>query len=172
MTIVQWNDGAAALTGVTADEAIGEKCWRVIRGVDERGETVCHPGCSAGRLGRQRWPASCGDLLVPSAEGRRLLHVTTILVESSDDRYAVHPLRNGVELQPPDPPPVPSPLTRRQEEVLGLLAEGLRPRAIGVRLGLSEATVRNHVRGIRRELGCTSQLEALAKARRLGLLAG
>ena len=170
MNVVEWNDAAVALTGVPASEALGEKCWRVIRGVDERGETVCHPGCSAGRLGRQRWPANCGDLLVPSEDGQKLLHISTILVESGGDRYAVHPLHNGVDVPPPEPPAVASPLTRRQEQVLGLLADGLRPRAIAARLGLSEATVRNHIRGIRRELGCTSQLEAVAKARRLGLL--
>jgi DNA-binding NarL/FixJ family response regulator len=74
-----------------------------------------------------------------------------------------------VELTAP-PPPVPSPLTKRQEQVLAFLAEGMRPRAIAAELGLSESTIRNHVRGIRRELGCTSQLEAVAKARRLGLV--
>ena len=169
MTIVEWNDAAEALTGVAAEAAVGEKCWRVIRGVDERGETICHPGCSSARLGRRGWPAACGDLLVPAAGGRKLLHISTVLVETGGDRYAVHPLHNGVELTPP-PPPVPSPLTARQEQVLALLAEGLRPRAIADELGLSEATVRNHVRAIRRELGCSSQLEAVAKARRLGLV--
>lgn len=170
MTIVEWNERAEALTGVPAEAAVGEKCWRVLRGVDERGETVCHPGCATARLVRRRWPAACGDLLVPTAGGRKLLHISTVLVDAGGARYAVHPLHNGVEVPPPEPPPVPSPLTRRQEEVLALLAEGVRPREIAARLRLSEATVRNHVRGIREELGCTSQLEAVAKARRLGLV--
>jgi DNA-binding NarL/FixJ family response regulator len=61
-------------------------------------------------------------------------------------------------------------LSRRQREVLALLAEGVQARAIAVRLGLSEATVRNHIRLILRKLGCHSQLEAVAVAYRLGLV--
>jgi DNA-binding NarL/FixJ family response regulator len=61
-------------------------------------------------------------------------------------------------------------LSRRQQEVLELLAEGIRARDIGDRLGLSEATVRNHIRGLLRKLGCHSQLEALARARELHLV--
>ena len=171
MTIVEWNAAAEQLTGVSAEQAVGEKCWRVIRGSAESGETVCHPGCSAARLSRQRWPANCGDLFVPTEKGRQLLHISTILVESGVNRYAVHPLHNGVELAKPEPPQVPSPLTKRQEQVLGLLAAGMRARAIAAELHLSEATVRNHLRGIRRELGVSSQVEGLARARQLGLVA-
>jgi DNA-binding CsgD family transcriptional regulator len=61
-------------------------------------------------------------------------------------------------------------LSRRQREVLELLAEGVRAREIGDRLGLSEATVRNHIRGLLRKLGCHSQLQALARARELHLV--
>lgn len=61
-------------------------------------------------------------------------------------------------------------LSVRQREVLGLLAEGIPAREIAVRLGLAETTVRNHIRCLLRKLGCHSQLEAVAKAYRLGLL--
>ncbi len=61
-------------------------------------------------------------------------------------------------------------LSSRQREVLALLAEGVQARAIAARLGLSEATVRNHIRLILRKLGCHSQLEAVAVAYRIGLL--
>ena len=62
-------------------------------------------------------------------------------------------------------PAPPSPLSARQREVLGLLAGGTRVQEIAVRLGLSEATVRNHTRELLRRLGCHSQLEAVARAR-------
>lgn len=62
------------------------------------------------------------------------------------------------------------PLSPRQREVLGLLARGVRARDIGTRLGLSEATVRNHIRGLLRRLDCHSQLQAVARARDLHLL--
>jgi len=62
------------------------------------------------------------------------------------------------------------PLSPRQRQVLVLLARGVRARDIGARLGLSEATVRNHIRGLLRRLDCHSQLEAVARARDLRLL--
>jgi DNA-binding NarL/FixJ family response regulator len=61
-------------------------------------------------------------------------------------------------------------LTPRQRQVLALLAEGVPAKVIAVRLGLAEPTVRNHIRAILRALGCHSQLEALARARRLELV--
>jgi DNA-binding NarL/FixJ family response regulator len=46
----------------------------------------------------------------------------------------------------------------------------VRAREIGTRLGLSEATVRNHIRELLRRLDCHSQLQAIARARDLRLL--
>jgi PAS domain S-box-containing protein len=63
-------------------------------------------------------------------------------------------------------------LTPRQLEVLGMLASGKSAREICSELYLSQATVRNHIRALLLALGAHSQLEALAKARRAGLLVG
>ena len=57
------------------------------------------------------------------------------------------------------------PLSPRHREVLALLAAGVQARAIADLLGISEATVRNHIKAILRRLDCHSQLEAVAKAR-------
>jgi DNA-binding NarL/FixJ family response regulator len=62
-------------------------------------------------------------------------------------------------------------LTRRELEVLRLLAEGHRPPAIAVRLVVSIYTARGHVKNVLRKLGAHSQLEAVAIATRMGLLA-
>jgi two-component system nitrate/nitrite response regulator NarL len=51
-----------------------------------------------------------------------------------------------------------------------VLAEGVPAKRIATRLGVAEATVRNHIRTIRLQLDCHSQLEAIAEARRRGLL--
>jgi len=61
-------------------------------------------------------------------------------------------------------------LTSREFEVLALLGEGMQAKAIALRLGLSETTVRNHIHSILRKLGCHSQLEAVAVARRERLI--
>jgi DNA-binding CsgD family transcriptional regulator len=69
------------------------------------------------------------------------------------------------------PPPGGRPdLSRRQCEVLELLADGVPAREIARRLGLAEPTVRNHIRLVLRKLDCHSQLEAVAVAYRIDLL--
>ena len=61
-------------------------------------------------------------------------------------------------------------ITPRQMEVLTMLAAGRSIREIGGELYLSEATVRNHIRGLLQAFGAHSQLEVLARARELGVL--
>lgn len=60
-------------------------------------------------------------------------------------------------------------LTRRQFEVLRLIAEGLTNQEIGERLILSTRTVDMHVSNILQRLDCRSRAEAVAKAGQLGL---
>jgi DNA-binding NarL/FixJ family response regulator len=55
-------------------------------------------------------------------------------------------------------------------EVLQLLSSGRSAREIGRELYLSEATVRNHIRGLLQAFGAHSQLEVLAHAREAGVL--
>jgi PAS domain S-box-containing protein len=62
-------------------------------------------------------------------------------------------------------------LTPRQQEVLGLLAEGLETQEIANRLGVAEETARNHIRALLRATGAHSRLEAVVMGMRLGLLA-
>jgi GAF domain-containing protein len=62
------------------------------------------------------------------------------------------------------------PATPRQMEVLKMLAAGRSTREIGRELYLSEATVRNHIRGLLQAFGAHSQVEVLARARELGIL--
>ena len=76
---------------------------------------------------------------------------------------------------PPPSEPIglePEPrLTPRQHEVLDLIASGLSTSEIAKRLTVSPETVRNHLRSVFRELHVHTRLEAIATARRLGLLA-
>jgi DNA-binding CsgD family transcriptional regulator len=60
-------------------------------------------------------------------------------------------------------------LSRRELEVLGLVAEGLTNRDIAERLVLSEHTVNRHVANILRKLGLTSRTAAASLAGRYGL---
>ena len=63
-------------------------------------------------------------------------------------------------------------LTRREREVLALLARGMSTAEIGAVLSLSRATVRNHIQGILTNLHVHSRLEAVTYALEHGLLSG
>lgn len=66
-----------------------------------------------------------------------------------------------------DAPPE-NPLTGREEEVLTLVAGGLKNRDIAVRLDLSEQTVKNHLTGILHKLGAANRTRAVMYAVRQG----
>ncbi|HET8557894.1 MAG TPA: LuxR C-terminal-related transcriptional regulator [Gaiellaceae bacterium] len=168
--IVDWNHAAEQLSGIPAGEAVGRGCWEVIRGNDADGGVVCHPGCSVVRLAREGWPVSCTGLRVRMPSGVEHLSVSTIVVGAGDDAVVLHPL----QVVPPEPEEAASPaqvpeLTPRQREILGLLADGIRPKDIASRLALSLPTVRNHIHALLRRLEVSSQLAAVAKARELSL---
>ncbi|GAA4550894.1 response regulator transcription factor [Amycolatopsis samaneae] len=61
-------------------------------------------------------------------------------------------------------------LTRREIEVLGLVADGLSNRAIAARLHLTEGTVKSHLARIYTKLAVDSRTAAVAAATGLGLI--
>ncbi len=65
-------------------------------------------------------------------------------------------------------PPAPAGLTRREREVLHLLAQGLDNAAIAGRLTMSDKTVRNHVSRIFDKLEARTRGEAIVRAREAG----
>lgn len=171
LTVRSWNRQAELLTGLPADAVVGRPCWEALAAVDEDGGLVCHSGCSCARLAREGWPVPRKTLQVKSKSGsRRPLSVSTICLNQNGDQLFLH------VIEPATPISIlqqaaPVGLTPRQREVLGLVADGYSARQIARRLGLAEPTVRNHIRAILVELRVHSQLAAVARARKLGLVA-
>ncbi len=62
------------------------------------------------------------------------------------------------------------PLTPREIDVVELLAEGLSNKAIAVRLGISDQTVKFHVASICGKLGAANRTDAVRRAVRRGLI--
>lgn len=71
----------------------------------------------------------------------------------------------------PEPPlPVGVPFTRRETEVLALVAKGFTNKEIAQRLFLAEGTVKNRVSAILEKVGVRDRTQAALRARELGIL--
>lgn len=62
-------------------------------------------------------------------------------------------------------------LSKREREVLQLMADGLKNAEIGQKLGLSPETIKNHAQRIFDKLSVRNRTEAVTKAMSLGVLA-
>jgi two-component system nitrate/nitrite response regulator NarL len=75
-----------------------------------------------------------------------------------------------VEVGPRQAVGEPTSLTKRQLEILRLLAEGMSTGQIATELGLSQTTVRNYIASLLAALGVHSRLQAVVAAKRAELL--
>ena len=71
---------------------------------------------------------------------------------------------------PSDRPPTPDPLTKREAEVLLLVAQGLSNQDIARELCISDATVRSHVSNIMSKLHMATRIQTALYALREGLV--
>ncbi|HEY8216758.1 MAG TPA: PAS domain-containing protein [Acidimicrobiia bacterium] len=85
-------------------------------------------------------------------------------------RGAIDPAATVRLAKTPDAARDATSLTQREHEVLLLLADGLSSREIAEQLFISLNTARNHVQRLIAKLGAHSRLEAVAVARRAGLV--
>lgn len=98
--------------------------------------------------------AQISSVALTGEEGKVVVGVFGLLQpRSSRERTAAHPR-----------------LTPRQAEVLRLLADGASTEQLATALSVSKATIHNHITHILHALGAHSRLEAVAIARRDGVL--
>jgi len=124
---------------------------------------------------RARLRASLADLEIEIAGEAASIREARSSSAADIDAFVVAPEAPeeglGARAADPDGPEVPDePLTPREHDVLELVAEGLSNKAIGVRLGISDQTVKFHVASICGKLGVANRTEAVRKALRRGLI--
>jgi pimeloyl-ACP methyl ester carboxylesterase len=116
------------------------------------------------RLGRELAAAVPDATLVPLAGSAHFPWF-------DDADSVVRALRGGLDPPQPVAPEGGAVLfSRREREVLALVAQGLSDQEIAEQLVLSRHTVHRHVANIRRKLGRGTRTAAVAEAARLGLL--
>jgi DNA-binding CsgD family transcriptional regulator len=179
-TLSYLNPRAEAVLGERASHCIGRPCHQVVCGYDEGGRPYCGSNCPVqrrARLGQDvepvtlrvggsgnggRWvqvlPVAVHD---PLGSG---LHIVHCVVEEKTRRNVEDYLtRVAHRFKGADGSNDPrSTLTKREREILHLLAEDEPLHAIAARLTVSHATVRNHVQHILAKLRVHSTIEAVA----------
>jgi DNA-binding CsgD family transcriptional regulator len=116
-------------------------------------------------------PLTTIEVTVGCADGeRRRVAVNSIPVRNADgEMIGTFGLASVVDDAEP-PHPRPPALSTRERETLTLLAAGCSTNQMAQHMGVAAETVRNHVKRLLRRLDAHSRLEAVAKARELGLI--
>ena len=90
---------------------------------------------------------------------------------SADDVIsAIRAVAAGRTIFGPTPDGPASPLSKREREVLALLASGATNREIAAKLHLSPHTVKEHTSALYRKLGAHNRADAVQRAQRFGIL--
>ena len=197
--IVFWNGAAERILGYTSEEVMGRRCYEVVAGLSPGGlAPECLGGCPSMRYLRAGLvPAPVKLRLLCSSGERKWITVTPMVVAGilRDAPLLIHLFEDaaGEEATPavdaqrealpggrtivapglPGPPSTPAEtqvLSRRELEVLRLMAQGWDTQRIADELGISRHTVRNHIRNLRQRLNASTKLDAVVKGLRLGIL--
>ncbi|UCH54122.1 MAG: PAS domain-containing protein [Pseudomonadota bacterium] len=189
--IVFWDPGCAQLLGQPAARVLGQSCSDIVRGKDTDGQPFCGGGCCVARLGLGEDAPATFPLCVRDGQDReQRFSVSIVLLPARRQAcwYCVHLLRREEAIDPlaamqyaadPDPGIAAhgrrrergvSVLSAREQEILKLLAEGLKVDAISRLLNIRPVTVRNHVQHIHSKLGVHSQAGTVAYAYRHNLV--
>lgn len=104
---------------------------------------------------------------------RGLNEVTAAVRAAASGEAVISPELLSRLLPKLSPASAPGPqLTKREQEVLDMVAHGLSNAAIAEELSVSVNTVRNHIANLSAKLGAHSKLEALSIAVRRGIYSG
>ena len=186
--IVLWNRAAEGMLGHTEREVLGRQCCELLMGDDENGNRLCCRGCHIKEIARAGTAVHSFDMRTRTKGGSHIwVNVSTLRVSSNGaGGRTVHLIRDVTATREilsmirerlatpaapvPSAPDANSTLTRREIEILHLIASGLNTKDTALRLHVSPATIRNHVQNILGKLGAHSRLEAVAYANRHRLI--
>ncbi len=179
--IVAWNKGAERLLGYRARQVVGKRCFELLRATDPFGNRFCDATCPLVNMARRREAVHDFELNLRKANCEIVrANVSAVFVRAPSPSHLtiVHtlkplePARDTEERRAATPAgrARSNPLSRREIDVLRLLADGKSTGEIAELLYVSIDTVRSHIKHILRKLKAHSRLEALFLAKRDGLI--
>lgn len=191
--IVHWSDRAQEMLGHTAEDAIGKPCYEVLGGLDTRNYRFCRRNCPVMVNARRGRSTPAYDLLCTSVSGEeKWLNMSVVIPRGGQREINVLHLfrdvthhrkteefarRVSAVLGPvlaeetstppaevePNVTPLPK-LSRREMEVLRLLASGMGTRQIAEAIAVRPITARNHISRLITKLGVENRLQAVVFA--------
>jgi len=199
LRIHMWNKAAEEILGFRRADVQGQFCDQILQGSNEDGNLLCSKHCKVLKLAREAEPITSYDIQVRTSQGKKtwlnmsiivlkfgqngedllITHIFRDISQRKDDefvfnqimevarRYQEKPVRVNADINPKN---VVEKLTKRQHEVLTLLARGYNTHEIADSLFISQYTVRNHIQLIFQKFQVNNRLEAVAYALKNGLL--
>ena len=193
--IVYWNQAAQQLLGYSAEEVAGRACFEIVRGRGDHGQAWCRGNCYVAAAARADQSIDTFGLCAHTKSGGpRWIDVSILALpigEDGETPLIVHLFRDATEARQREAfarqvleavqalqtvsaavdESAPDLLTRRELEILKLLARGLSTQSIALSLSISVSTARNHIQSILQKLQVHSRPAAVAYAYEHGLLA-
>ncbi|MBI4299319.1 MAG: PAS and helix-turn-helix domain-containing protein [Chloroflexi bacterium] len=197
--IVYWSEGAERITGYPPGDVNGRLCYEVLGGRDTRNNRLCRPNCPVMEKARRGRPSPNYDILSTDASGEeKWLNVSVAIPGKGRNGFQVLHLfrdvtrrrrieefarraasavrhlldKDGVNLAEEvnlSLTPLPK-LSRRESEVLRLLATGMSTAQIADTLSVQPVTARNHITRLLTKLGMKNRLQAVVYASRHRLI--
>jgi LuxR family maltose regulon positive regulatory protein len=175
--IVLWNQAAEEALGIETTEALGQKCWTVLAGKDIFGNRHCCEHCPIREMAFEHEPVrSFHCAFKTDGHGTESFGISCVVIHDQPGReillHICHPDGDTPQVsseQLAHTAPVES-LSRRELEILGMLAAKVKTFEIADRLGISVRTVRTHIQHLMYKLHVHKRAEAVKVGKKLELI--
>ena len=180
-----WNKNCEELFGKSSKDVLGSYCFDIICGEDLLGNKYCSKKCLIANFHNKYSPNNNIDMVIKSRNGESVLvnigsYYTNLSEKTDDDINVFHSIRvisscqflrrlmtnsEKTENQKNNI----NRLSKREYEILKMVTSGKKTNNVASQLGISNATVRNHVKNIYAKLEVHSLVEAINYAMRHGM---
>jgi LuxR family maltose regulon positive regulatory protein len=176
-SIVLWNDAAGEILGVESSMALGQKCWTLLAGKDIYGNRHCCEHCPIREMAFEHEPVrSFHCAFKTNGHGSKSFGISCVVIHDRPDHeillHICHPDSEKPQVsseQLAESGPIET-LSKREHEILVMLADKVKTFEIAERLGISVRTVRTHIQHLMYKLHVHKRAEAVKVGKKLELI--